>query len=136
MQASQDINVGGRASRTQYQFTLQDSDLDELDHYGRPILLRALQGIPLLRDVATDQQIAGPTLRLDINRDAGIAPGRRHAGDRRHALRCVRTAQDRAILYAAKQLLGVILEVDPQFQLDPNSLDLIHVPSTSGGRCL
>jgi multidrug efflux pump subunit AcrB len=48
MQASQDINVGGRYSRTQYQFTLQDADLDELDHWA-PILLKALQGIPLLR---------------------------------------------------------------------------------------
>jgi multidrug efflux pump subunit AcrB len=74
MQASQDINVGGCASRTQYQFTLQDSDLDELDHWA-PILLRTLQGIPLLRDVATDQQIAGPTLRLEINRDTASRLG-------------------------------------------------------------
>jgi multidrug efflux pump subunit AcrB len=41
----------------------------ELDHWA-PILLKALQGIPFLRDVATDQQIAGPTVRLEINRDA------------------------------------------------------------------
>jgi multidrug efflux pump subunit AcrB len=74
MQASQDINVGGRFSRTQYQFTLQDGDLDEIDHWA-PILLRALQGIPLLRDVATDQQIAGPTVRLQINRDAASRLG-------------------------------------------------------------
>jgi hypothetical protein len=44
MQASQDINVAGRFSRAQYQFNLQDGDLDELDHWA-PILLRALQGI-------------------------------------------------------------------------------------------
>jgi multidrug efflux pump subunit AcrB len=74
MQASQDINVGGRASRTQYQFTLQDSDLDELDHWA-PILLREFQKIPQLRDVATDQQIAGPTLRLEINRDTASRLG-------------------------------------------------------------
>jgi multidrug efflux pump subunit AcrB len=74
MQASQDINVGARFSRTQYQFTLQDADLDELDHWA-PILLKVLQGLPLLRDVATDQQIAGPTLRLEINRDAASRLG-------------------------------------------------------------
>jgi multidrug efflux pump subunit AcrB len=74
MQASQDINVGGRFSRTQYQFTLKDGDLDELDHWA-PILLRALQGIPLLCDVATDQQIAGPAVRLEINRDAASRLG-------------------------------------------------------------
>jgi multidrug efflux pump subunit AcrB len=101
MQASQDINVGGRYSRTQYQFTLQDADLDELDHWA-PILLKALQGIPLLRDVATDQQIAGPTLKLEINRDAAS----RYASHRRHALRCLRAAQNRAILHPAEQLLG------------------------------
>ena len=74
MQASQDINVAGRFSRTQYQFNLQDGDLDELDHWA-PILLRALQRVPLLRDVATDQQIAGPTMRLEINRDAASRLG-------------------------------------------------------------
>ena len=54
---------------TQFQFKLRDADLDELDHWV-PVLLKALQGIPLLRDVATDQQIAGPTLWLEISRDA------------------------------------------------------------------
>ena len=130
MQASQDVNVGGRASRTQYQFTLQDSDLDELDHWA-PILLRTLRGIPSLRDVATDQQIAGPTLRLEINRDAASRLG-------------VATQVIDETLYDAfgqrkivqfftqQNSYWVILEVDPQFQLDPNALDLIYVPSNNG----
>ena len=130
MQASQDVNVGGRASRTQYQFTLQDSDLDELDHWA-PILLRTLRGIPSLRDVATDQQIAGPTLRLEINRDAASRLG--------VATQVIdETLYDAfgqrkiAQFFTQQNSYWVILEVDPQFQLDPNALDLIYVPSNNG----
>jgi hydrophobe/amphiphile efflux-1 (HAE1) family protein len=130
MQASQDINVGARFSRTQYQFTLQDADLNELDHWA-PILLKTLQGIPLLRDVATDQQIAGHTLRLEINRDAASRLG-------------VATQAIDDTLYDAfgqrkitqfftqQNNYWVVLEVDPRFALDPNALDLIYVPSTGG----
>jgi hydrophobe/amphiphile efflux-1 (HAE1) family protein len=130
MQASQDLNVGARFSRTQYQFTLQDADLDELDYWA-PILLKSLQGLPLLRDVATDQQIAGPTLRLEINRDAASRLG-------------VTTQAIDDTLYDAfgqrkitqfftqQNNYWVVLEVDPRFALDPNALDLIYVPSTGG----
>jgi multidrug efflux pump subunit AcrB len=129
MQASQDINVGGRASRTQYQFTLQDSDLDEL-HRWAPILLRTLQGIPLLRDVATDQQIAGPTLRLEINRDTASRLGvATQAID--DTLYDAFGQRKIAQFFTQQNSYWVILEVDPQFQLDPNALDLIYVPSNN-----
>jgi hydrophobe/amphiphile efflux-1 (HAE1) family protein len=130
MQASQDINVGGRASRTQYQFTLQDSDLDELDHWA-PVLLRSLQQIPILRDVATDQQIAGPTLRLEINRDTASRLGvATQAID--DTLYDAFGQRKIAQFFTQQNSYWVVLEVDPRFQLDPNALDLIYVPSTSG----
>ncbi|SEC71978.1 multidrug efflux RND transporter permease subunit [Bradyrhizobium erythrophlei] len=130
MQASQDINVGGRASRTQYQLTLQDSDLDELDHWA-PLLLRTLQGIPVLRDVATDQQIAGPTLRLEINRDTASRLGvATQAID--DTLYDAFGQRKVAQFFTQQNSYWVILEVDPQFQLDPGALDLIYVPSSSG----
>ena len=68
LQAAQDVRVGGRASRTQYQYTLQDSDLDELNQWS-PKVLAKLKTLPELRDVATDQQIAGTTLTLKVDRD-------------------------------------------------------------------
>jgi len=68
LQAAQDIRVGGRLSRTQYQFTLQDPDLDELDSWA-PKVLDRLKTLPMLRDVATDQQMAGTTATLTIDRD-------------------------------------------------------------------
>jgi hydrophobe/amphiphile efflux-1 (HAE1) family protein len=77
LQAAQDVRVGGRLSKTLYQYTLQDADANELYAWA-PKVLAALQNLPALRDVATDQQIGGNAARLTIDRDAaarfGIQP--------------------------------------------------------------
>jgi hydrophobe/amphiphile efflux-1 (HAE1) family protein len=132
MQAAQDINVGGRFTRTQYQYTLQDADLDELDRWA-PILQRALEKLPALRDVATDQQIAGPTLALEINRDAAARLGiSTQAID--DTLYDAFGQRKIAQYFTQLNSYWVVLEVDPAFQLDPNALDLIYVPKAGGGQ--
>ena len=77
MQASQDVRLGGRATRTQFEYTLQDANLDELNEWA-PKILAKMKTLPQLRDVATDQQTEGTTLTLTINRDTasrfGIQP--------------------------------------------------------------
>jgi hydrophobic/amphiphilic exporter-1 (mainly G- bacteria), HAE1 family len=77
MQAAQDVRLGGRPTRTQFEFTLQDANLAELNEWAPKILAR-MQKLPELRDVATDQQSQGTTLQLMINRDTasryGIQP--------------------------------------------------------------
>jgi HAE1 family hydrophobic/amphiphilic exporter-1 len=77
LQAAQDVTVGGRAARTQFQYTLQDANLDELNAWA-PKILEKLRSRPELRDVATDQQNSGTTLSLKIDRDMasryGIQP--------------------------------------------------------------
>ncbi len=73
-QAAQDINVGGRLARTQYQYTLQDSDIHELYEWAPKVLAR-MREIPLLRDLATDQQMAGTTATLTIDRDRAARYG-------------------------------------------------------------
>ena len=77
MQVAQDLNVGGRITRTQYQFTLEDSNLAELNQWA-PKLFDRLKTLPALRDIATDQQTGGGTLTLTIDRDQaarfGIQP--------------------------------------------------------------
>jgi hydrophobic/amphiphilic exporter-1 (mainly G- bacteria), HAE1 family len=77
MQASQDVRLGGRATRTQFEFTLQDANLDELNEWA-PKILAKMKTLPQLRDVATDQQTEGTTLQLAIDRDTaaryGITP--------------------------------------------------------------
>jgi HAE1 family hydrophobic/amphiphilic exporter-1 len=77
MQAAQDVRLGGRPTRTQFEFTLQDANLDELNEWA-PKILAKMQTLPELRDVATDQQSQGTTLQLNVNRDTasryGITP--------------------------------------------------------------
>ncbi|HEX4180888.1 MAG TPA: efflux RND transporter permease subunit [Caulobacteraceae bacterium] len=77
LQSRQDINVGGRTGQAQYQYTLADSDLDELNTWA-PKLLAALQELPQLRDVSSDQQSQAGAVNLTIDRDAaarfGILP--------------------------------------------------------------
>jgi len=77
LQAAQDINVGGRAGQAQYQYTLSDADLTELDEWA-PKLLARMQQLPQVKDVSSDQQSQGGALNLTIDRDAaarfGISP--------------------------------------------------------------
>jgi hydrophobe/amphiphile efflux-1 (HAE1) family protein len=130
MQAAQDINVGSRLSKTQYQYTLVDVDNAELNHWA-PVLLKKMQGLPQLRDVASDQQSAGRTLKIDVNREAasrlGVDPAQvdgilYDAFGQRHVAR----------IYTTLNQYYVILEVDPGFQLGPDALSRIYAKSTSG----
>ncbi len=77
LNAAQDIRVGGRLSKTEYQYTLQDADATELYAWAPRVLAR-LRQLPQLRDVTTDQQAGGTTLDLTINRDVaaryGVSP--------------------------------------------------------------
>src|SRR5579871_127262 len=68
MQAAQDVRMGGRPTRTQFEFTLQDANLAELNEWA-PKVVEKMKALPELRDVATDQQSHGTTLQLKINRD-------------------------------------------------------------------
>ena len=131
MQAAQDITVGARLSKTQYQYTLVDVDSDELNHWA-PILLQKMQALPQLADVASDQQSAGPTLKVEIDRDVasrlGVDPALvdsilYDAFGQRHVAR----------IYTTLNEYYVILEVDPSYQLGPNALSRIYAKSTSGG---
>jgi hydrophobe/amphiphile efflux-1 (HAE1) family protein len=131
LQAAQDLNLGGRAARTQYQYTLRDADLDELNTWA-PRLQAALEKLPQLSSVATDQQTNGPTLSLTIDRDQaarfGISPevidqtlydafGQRQVSQYFTQLNSYR----------------VILEVDPALQGDPGTLEKIRITSPLTG---
>ena len=130
MQPAQDINVGGRLSRTQYQYTLQDADLAELYHWA-PKALDKLRTLPALRDVATDQQMAGTTTTLTIDRDAasrfGITP--QQIDDTLYD-----AFGQRQITQYFTQINSyhLILEVPPDMQGDVNTLNKLYVKSSSG----
>jgi hydrophobe/amphiphile efflux-1 (HAE1) family protein len=131
LQAAQDINVGGRFTRTQYQYTLQDADLDELNHWA-PILLDKMTTLPALRDVATDQQTNAATVTMTIDRTAaarfGIMP--QLIDDTLYDAFGQRQVNT---YFTQLNQYHVILEVDPKLQADPTALDKIYVKAPGGG---
>ncbi len=132
MQAGQDISVGGRLSRTQYQYTLTDTDLDELNHWA-PIFEQAMKKLPGLQDVASDQQVAAPHLAIDIDRDTasrlGVAP--QLIDD---TLYDAFGSRQVATIYSSANQYRVILEVQPQFQTDERALTSLYVVNAAGAR--
>ena len=85
LQAAQDVTVGARFAKTQFQYTLQDANFDELNAWSAKILDK-LKSLPELRDVATDQQSSGTTLTLKIDRDMAVPLRNSAAAYRRHPL--------------------------------------------------
>jgi HAE1 family hydrophobic/amphiphilic exporter-1 len=132
LQAAQDVRIGGRASRTQFQYTLQGADIEQLNEWA-PKILAKLKGLPELRDVATDQQTEGLTLTLKVDRDQasryGFTP--QVIDDTLYD-----AFGQRQIAQYFTQLSSyyVILEVLPSLQGDPATLDKIFLrsPTTNG----
>jgi hydrophobic/amphiphilic exporter-1 (mainly G- bacteria), HAE1 family len=132
LQAAQDITVGGRTTRTQYQYTLQDPDLDELNQWA-PKMLEQMQKIPSLRDVASDQQNNGTTLSLVIDRDQaarfGIQPSLIDA-----TLYDAFGQREVTQFFTQLNSYHVVLEVTPGLQADPNTLNKIYIKSPATGQ--
>ena len=130
MQAAQDITIGGRVSKTQYQYTLADADRGELNHWAA-LFLDRIKAIPGITDVATDQLNAGPLLDITIKRDVassfGILPSAiDNTLDDAFGQRIVST------MFTQLNQYHVVLEVDPKFQYGPEALNGIYVKSSSG----
>ncbi len=118
MQVPQNITVGGRLSRTQYQYTLTDTDNDELNHWA-PILEAAMRKLPELQDVASDQQIAAAHLAIEVDRDTASRFGL-SAALIDQTLYDAFGQRQVATIYTATNQYKVVLEVQPQFQHDPD----------------
>ena len=130
MQAAQDITIGGRVSKTQYQYTLDDADPGELNHWAA-LFLDKIKAIPGITDVATDQLNAGPKLDITIKREVassyGILPFTiDNTLDDAFGQRIVST------MFTTLNQYHVVLEVDPKFQFGPEALNGIYVKSSSG----
>ncbi len=130
MQSAQDITVGSRVAKTQYQYTPTDADANELNHWSA-IYLDKLKTIPEITEVASDQENAGPRLNLTVNREVassfGILPATvDNTLDDAFGQRIVST------IFTALNQYHVVLEVDPRFQTSPEALDDIYVNSSTG----
>src|SRR6266403_1787131 len=130
MQAAQDITIGARLNKTQFQYTLNDADPGELNHWAA-LFLDKIKAVPGITDVTTDQLNAGPMLDITIKRDVassyGILPYTiDNTLDDAFGQRIVST------IYTTLQKYHVILEVNPKFQYGPEALNGIYVKSSSG----
>ncbi len=130
MQAAQDITVGARLNKTQFQYTINDADRGELDYWASRFLDK-LKAIPSITDVTTDQLNAGPLLDITIKREVassyGILPFMiDNTLDDAFGQRIVST------IYTTLQQYHVILEVNPKFQFGPDALNNIYIKSSAG----
>ena len=130
MQAAQDITIGGRLNKTQYQYTLSDSDPGELNHWA-PLFLEKIRALPGITGVATDQLNAGPLLDITINRDVassyGITPSTiDNILNDAYGQRIIST------MYTQMNQYHVVLEVPPKYQYDPEALGQLYVSSSTG----
>ena len=131
LQSVQDVRVGGRPSKTQYQYTLQDADLDELKTWS-PRVLERLKKVPILKDVTSDQQTAGLELRVNIDRDTASRMGitAQQVDD---SLYDAFGQRQVAIDFTQLNQYRVVLEVKPEYQTGPESLRDIYVKSPLTG---
>jgi multidrug efflux pump len=130
LQAVQDIRVGGRQSNAQYQFTLQGDNLTELYAWG-PRILTALQAVPELRDVNSDQQNKGLETELTIDRDTAARFGI-SASAIDNTLYDAFGQRQVSTIYSARNQYHVVMEVAPEYWQRPDTLKDLYV-SKSGG---
>jgi HAE1 family hydrophobic/amphiphilic exporter-1 len=124
------IRIGGHLTKSQYQFTLQSPDTDELYKYAA-ILEEKLGHLPELQDVTSDLQITNPEVQVEIDRDKASALGvtARQIED---ALGAAYASEQVSTIYAPNNQYRVITEVQPQYQMDPSGLSLLYVRSSKG----
>ena len=128
-QPVQDVQIGTRLSRTQYQYTLMDTDPEELATWA-PRLLHALTQRPELRDVASDQQDRGFRTYITVDRDAAMRLGVSMQAIQDTLYDSFGQRQISTIFGQANQY-RVVLEADPSWQANPDSLLLLRVPGTN-----
>jgi len=132
LQAAQDVSMGGRPARSQFQYTLQDANLEELGTFA-PLMLDKMRTIRGLRDVATDQQSNATTAVLTIDRDTagrfGIQP--QLIDDTLYDAFGQRWVTQ---YFTQLNQYHVVMEINPRFQEDPSALEHIFINSPITGQ--
>ncbi|WP_407048751.1 efflux RND transporter permease subunit [Methyloraptor flagellatus] len=125
-----DFRPGARQGRSQYQFTLWDTNFEELVRWA-PIVLDKVKAIPGLTDVATDRQPNGLQADVTIDREAASRLGVR-IQDIDNALNNAFSERQVSLLYGDRNQYRVVLQIDRPRERGPSDLDRIYVASTSG----
>ena len=131
-QGVQDLQIGGRASASQYQYTLSGENLNELYEWA-PKLLQRLRKIPELKDVNSDQQVSGLEADVIVDRDTaarlGITPQQVD-----NILYDAFGQRQISTIYRTLNQYHVVLEVDPRYQLTPDALQSVYVITSRGAQ--
>ena len=124
------IQIGGHSTKSQYQFTLVSPDTAQLYKYAN-VMEDQMKSLPGLTDVTTDLQIKNPQININIDRDKaqslGVTPQQIES-----ALYTAYGQRQISTIYAPNNEYWVIMELEPQYQRDPNMLSYLYVSSTSG----
>jgi HAE1 family hydrophobic/amphiphilic exporter-1 len=124
------ISLGGRVSKSQYQYTLQGPDVGELYRLA-PQLAAGIQALPGFQDVTTDLQIKNPQINIEIDRDKAASLGI-SAAQIEDALYSAYGTRQISTIYADTNQFQVILELKHDYQVDAAALSLLYVRSSSG----
>jgi hydrophobic/amphiphilic exporter-1 (mainly G- bacteria), HAE1 family len=131
LQVPPPIQIGGRSSKNQYQYTLQGPDTDELYH-SAGLMLDRLRDLPGVQDLTSDMQLKNPELDVEIDRDLASSLGI-SADQLENTLLNAYSSSQISTIYAPNNQYQVILELSPQHQTSPEALSLLYVRSASGG---
>jgi hydrophobic/amphiphilic exporter-1 (mainly G- bacteria), HAE1 family len=124
------IRIGGQLTKGQYQYTLQDADLQTLYHWA-PILFDRMKGLPGFLDVNSDLQITSPQVLVEIDREKAAALGVT-AVQIEAALNNAYGSPQVSTIYTPTNQYWVMMELLPQYQRDPAALSLLYIRSASG----
>ncbi len=130
MQNLPPIRIGGQLTKSQYQFTLQSPDINEL-YENAPKLEAKMRAIPGLLDVTSDLQIKNPQVEVQIDRDRASALGVT-ANQIEDALYSAYGTRQVSTIYAPNNAYKVVTELQPEYQMDPAALSLLYVRSKTG----
>ncbi len=130
MQNPPPIQIGGRLTKSQYQFTLQGPETKEL--YRESLKLESeLRSVPGLQDVTTDLQVSNPQVNVDIDRDRANALGV-SAFQVENALQTAYSSRQISTIYTSNNEYWVLAELLPKYQMDPQALSLLYLRSSGG----
>jgi len=124
------VRIGGQLTKSMYQFTLQSPDLEELYRYAQ-MLESKLQELPILQDVTSDLMIKNPQVNITIDRDKAHSLGV-SAQQIEDALYSGLGTRQVSTMYAPNNQYKVIIELEPRYQADPETLSLLYIRSSHG----
>jgi len=122
------VRLGGTITKSLYQFTLQSPDIDELYEYA-PKLEAKMRELAILQEVTSDLQIKNPQVNVEIDRNKASALGI-SATQFQTALQAAYSSQQITTIYAPNNQYRVLMELEPEYQQDPDALSLLYIRSS------